>query len=47
MAPFSNVAPSVGWSTVSVGASMTRNGTVMNRRERLLGALAGVRIERS
>ncbi len=31
IAPFSNDAPSAGWSTVSVGASMTRNGTVMNR----------------
>ena len=31
IAPFSNVAPSAGWSTVRVGASMTRNGTVMNR----------------
>src|SRR5687767_4625696 len=31
IAPFSNVAPSAGWSTVRVGASMTRNGTSMNR----------------
>ena len=31
IAPFSNDAPSAGWSTVRVGASMTRNGTVMNR----------------
>ena len=30
MAPFSKIAPSVGWSTVSVGASTARNGTVMN-----------------
>src|SRR5687767_14368368 len=31
MAPFSKVALSAGWSTVRVGASMTRKGTVMNR----------------
>src|SRR6476659_5680441 len=29
IAPFSNDAPSAGWSTVSVGASIWRNGTVM------------------
>ena len=43
IAPFSNDAPSAGWSTVRVGASMTRNGTVMNRWSGLLGLLAGVR----
>ena len=32
IAPFSNVAPSAGWSTVSVGASIARNGTVMKMR---------------
>ena len=32
IAPFSNWAPSAGESIVSVGASMTRNGTVMNTR---------------
>src|SRR5918993_2739035 len=30
IAPFSNCAPSAGESTASVGASSTRNGTVMN-----------------
>src|SRR6478672_5710844 len=29
IAPFSNEAPSAGWSTVSVGASISRSGTVM------------------
>ena len=29
IAPFSTVAPSAGWSTVSVGTSMSANGTVM------------------
>ncbi len=29
IAPFSNVAPSAGWSTVRVGASTSGNGTVM------------------
>ena len=29
IAPFSTVAPSAGWSTVSAGASVTVNGTVM------------------
>src|SRR3954471_10931433 len=32
IAPFSNWAPSPGESTARVGASMTRNGTVMNTR---------------
>ena len=32
IAPFSNCAPSAGESTVSVGASTTLNGTVMNTR---------------
>ena len=32
IAPFSNWAPSAGESTVSVGASTTLNGTVMNTR---------------
>src|SRR5262245_3006656 len=29
IAPFSTVDPSAGWSTVSVGTSMSANGTVM------------------
>ena len=32
IAPFSNVAPSAGWSTLSVGVSISRNGTVMKMR---------------
>ena len=32
MAPFSTVVPSVGWSTVRVGAWTTENGTVMKTR---------------
>ena len=30
IAPFSNVAPSAGWSTVRVGARTSGNGTLMN-----------------
>ncbi len=32
IAPFSNWLPSAGESTLRVGASITRNGTVMNTR---------------
>ena len=45
IAPFSYVAPSAGWSTESVGASTVGNGTVMIQPDRVLGVLAGVRVD--
>ena len=47
IAPFSNDAPSAGWSTVSVGASIDEERDRDEQVERLLGLLAGVGIDRA